>query len=137
VSWNSEWASMPGYRYPGAFMRTDRNLRTLLEYHRRVRRLLQIGTFVFLLVTFLAPLSECFDRWDRPGISNDTEFAVFALVFAFCLVLVVSVLLSARSLLGKLVLGCVAQYSSDERLPIGEKLLFGIFIPPRLLPLRI
>jgi hypothetical protein len=102
-----------------------------------VRRLLQIGTFVFLLVTFLAPLSECFDRWDLPGISNDTEFAVFALVFALCLVLVVCVLLAARALLGKLVLGCVVQYSPDERLPIGATLLLGIFIPPRLLPLRI
>jgi hypothetical protein len=102
-----------------------------------MRRLLQIGTFVFLLVTFLAPLGECFDRWDLPGLSNDMEFGVFALVLALCLVLVVCVLLAVRSLLGKLALGCEVQYSSDERLPIGAKLLLGIFIPPRPLPLRI
>ena len=47
-----------------------------------MRRLLQFGTLFFVLVTFLAPLAECFDRWDAPGIGNDTEFAVFFLIFA-------------------------------------------------------
>src|SRR5882757_8634951 len=102
-----------------------------------MRRLLQFGTVLFLLATFLAPLTECFDRWDLPGISNDMEFAVFALVFALCLVLVVCLLIAARSLLGNFVLGCVVQLPLAERLPIGERLLVSIFIPPRLLPLRI
>jgi hypothetical protein len=102
-----------------------------------VRRLLQFGTLLFLLVTFLAPLTECFDRWDAPGISNDTEFAVFALVFTMCLVLVVCLLIAARSLIRNLVLERVVQESSDEWLPNGAKLLVSIFIPPRLLPLRI
>lgn len=55
-----------------------------------MRRLLLFGTFFFVLVTFFAPLAECFDRWDPPGVSNDTEFAVFALIFILCLVLLVS-----------------------------------------------
>lgn len=108
-----------------------------LEYDRHMRRLLQFGTLLFLLVTFLAPLTECFDRWDVPGISNDTEFAVFAFIFALCLVLVVCVLISARSLLVDLVLEPVVQQSSDEWLPVGARLLVSIFIPPRLLSLRI
>jgi hypothetical protein len=102
-----------------------------------MRRLLQIGTFLFLLVIFLAPLAECFDRWDAPGISNDTEFSVFALVLALCLVLVVCLLIAARSLLLNLVLERVAQELTDQWLPIGAKLQVSIFIPPRLLPLRI
>jgi hypothetical protein len=98
-------------------------------------RLLQFGTFLFLLVTFLAPLTKCFDHWDVPGISNDTEFAVFAFIFALCLVLVVYVLISARSFLVDLVLERVVQQPSDEWLPVGAKLLVSIFVPPRLLSL--
>lgn len=108
-----------------------------LEYDRHMRRLLQFGTFLFLLVTFLAPLTECFDRWDVPGISNDTEFAVFAFLFALCLVLVLCVLISARSLVVDLVLERMVQQPSDEWLPVGARLLVSIFIPPRLLSLRI
>jgi hypothetical protein len=102
-----------------------------------MRRLLQIGTFLFLLVIFCAPLAECFDRWDAPGLSNDTEFAVFALVFALCLVLVVCLLIAAGSLIRNLVLECLVPEPSDGWLPNGAKLLVSIFIPPRLLPLRI
>lgn len=64
-----------------------------------VRRLLQVGTLLFVLVTFLAPLLECFDRWDAPGLANDTEFGLFALVLVLCLVLLVCALLAARLLL--------------------------------------
>jgi Na+/phosphate symporter len=60
-----------------------------------MRRLLQFGTFLFVLIAFLAPLAECLDRWDPPGLNNDTEFAVFALIFVLCLVLLVSKLISA------------------------------------------
>jgi hypothetical protein len=102
-----------------------------------MKRLLQVGTWLFLLVMFLSPLAECFDRWDAPGISSDTEFAVFALVFALCLVLVVCLLVAARSLLHNSVLERRAQQPSDEGFPIGAQLLLGIFIPPRLLSLRI
>jgi len=102
-----------------------------------MRRLLQFGTLLFLLVMFLAPLAELFDRWDAPGLSNDTEFSVFALVFALCLVLVVCMLIAARSLRNKLVLGPVVQYPPDEKISFGPELVISIFIPPRLLPLRI
>jgi hypothetical protein len=102
-----------------------------------MRRLLQVGTFLFLLATFLAPLTECFDRWDPPGISNDMEFAVFALIFALCLVLVVSKLISALALL----IDLVSQYfiqNSNGLGPIGAKHGLDIFIPPLLsAPLRI
>jgi hypothetical protein len=102
-----------------------------------MRRLLQIGTFLFLLVTFWAPLVECFDRWDTPGISNDTEFAFFALVLVLCLGLVVCLLIAARSFIRNLVLERVLQHSPDAWLPTGPQSLVSIFIPPRLLPLRI
>jgi hypothetical protein len=68
-----------------------------------VKRLLQFGTLIFLLVTFLTPLAECLDRWDAPGIWNDTEFAVFVLILSLCLVLLVSRLVSALALLIQLV----------------------------------
>ena len=68
-----------------------------------MRRLLQLGTFFFVLTTILVPIAEFFDRWDAPGISNDTEFALFALVLVFCLVLIVSRLVAAVGLLKHLV----------------------------------
>jgi hypothetical protein len=102
-----------------------------------MRRLVQFGTLLFLLVMFLAPLAEFFDRWDAPGLSNDTEFGVFALVLALCLVLVVCMLIAARSLRNKLVLGPVVQYPPDEKISFGPELVINIFIPPRLTPLRI
>lgn len=61
-----------------------------------MRRLLQCVTFFFVLVALFA-------RWDAPGISNDTELAVFALVFLLCLVFLVSRLISARASLVSLV----------------------------------
>jgi hypothetical protein len=54
---------------------------------------------MLLLATFVTPLMEYFDRWDLPGIVDDTEFAVFMLVLTLCLVLLVSRLLSALALL--------------------------------------
>lgn len=42
-----------------------------------------------LMVTFLTPLSEYFDRWDRPGIANDTEFALFTVILSLVFVLLV------------------------------------------------
>jgi hypothetical protein len=102
-----------------------------------MRRLLQFGTLLFLMATFLAPLAECFDRWDPPGISNDTEFAVFALMFVLCLVLVVSKLIATIALLVDLVSRYFIQRSGETR-PIGAKHGLDIFIPPLLSsPLRI
>ena len=47
-----------------------------------MRRLLQFGILLFLLVMFLAPLAELFDRLEAPRLSNDTEFGIFALFLA-------------------------------------------------------
>lgn len=62
-----------------------------------MRRLLQCGTLLFLLVIVIAPLSELFDRWDAPGLTNDAEFSVFVLAFVLCLLLVLMQLVSAAA----------------------------------------
>lgn len=51
-----------------------------------------------MLIGAFYPLLELFDRWDKPGISNDTEFAVHALLFAICLVLLLCKLISMGAL---------------------------------------
>jgi hypothetical protein len=98
-------------------------------YDQSMRRLLQLGTFCLFLAAFLAPLAECFDRWDAPGISNDTEFAAFALVLTLCLVLLVSKLLSVLALR----IGFVSQ-PHHQRSQLVRALQgnspFAIFIPP-------
>ena len=53
---------------------------------------------MMLLWAALLPALELFDRWDPPGLSNDTEFAAFAIVFAFCLALLVCLLVSSQTL---------------------------------------
>lgn len=60
--------------------------------------LLQLGTLLFLLVTVFAPVLEWFDRWDSAGLGSDSEFAVFVVCLALCLVLVLMKLLSAVAL---------------------------------------
>ncbi len=62
-----------------------------------MRRLLQIGTLILLATTILVPLSESFDRWDAPGLSNDTEFHLFAIVLFLALVLLLCRHLAAAS----------------------------------------
>jgi hypothetical protein len=59
---------------------------------------------MLLLAAFLTPLVEFFDRWDPPGPSNDTEMAVFGLIFGLCLVLIVCKLTAALATLISLVL---------------------------------
>ncbi len=54
-----------------------------------MRRIYQIGTLFLLLSLFLAPVFECFDRWDPPGLGNDTEMAAFGLILLLCLLLAV------------------------------------------------
>lgn len=61
-----------------------------------VKRLLKFVTIFFVLVTFLMPLLECFDRWDRPGLSNDTEFPVFLIALFVTLVLLAAVAIASR-----------------------------------------
>jgi len=64
----------------------------------RVKRLFQLGFILLIVATFVAPLAECFDRWDAPGLGNDTEFALFLFVFLICLVLVVAMLVALGAL---------------------------------------
>jgi Na+/phosphate symporter len=94
-----------------------------------MRRLLQFGTFFLVLVTFFVPLAECFDRWDPPGISNDTEFAVFALIFILCLVLLVSKLISALASLVSLVPSPNFQ-TSEKPSVFGAHRTLQILVPP-------
>jgi hypothetical protein len=51
-----------------------------------------------MLIGAFFPLLELFDRWDAPGFSNDTEFRVYALLFAICLVLLLCKLISSGAL---------------------------------------
>lgn len=52
------------------------------------------------MAVILTPLAEIFDRWDTAGLDNDTEFAVFAFVFALCLVLLICRLISSLARFG-------------------------------------
>lgn len=63
-----------------------------------MRRVLQLGFLLLMIATFVAPIAECFDRWDAPGLGNDTEFAFFFFVFLICLVLVVAMLVALGAL---------------------------------------
>jgi hypothetical protein len=63
-----------------------------------MKRLLQFGTMI-LLVSVFVPCIELFDRWDAPGLSNDTEYGVFEFIVILCLVLLVG-RLSASGALG-------------------------------------
>jgi hypothetical protein len=102
-----------------------------------VRRLLQLATFFFLLVTLFAPLAECLDHWDPPGLSNDREFAVFALIFILCLVLLVSKLISALASLVSLI--SFPDFNLSEQPGVfGTHRALAIFVPPlNSAPLRI
>ncbi len=50
------------------------------------------------MVTCSMPLLEWFDRWDPPGLTNDTEFPLFLITFFIALVLL-AVFAMARRLL--------------------------------------
>jgi hypothetical protein len=67
-------------------------------YTQVVRCVLQIGLVLLLMATFLTPIAEFFDRWDAPGLSNDTEYPLFLFVLFICLVLIVAKLVSLRAL---------------------------------------
>ena len=44
---------------------------------------------MLLVASLVTPSAGFFDRWDPPAPANDTEIAVFALVFSLCLILLV------------------------------------------------
>jgi hypothetical protein len=102
-----------------------------------MRRLLQFGTVMLLITAFIVPLMEFFDHWDAPGLSNDTEYAIYALVFAICLVVLVCKLISSGALKFG-VISCRVFLRNDRAKPVetGQTLIFAI--PPLfVLPLRI
>jgi hypothetical protein len=101
-----------------------------------MRRLLQFGTIMILIAAFI-PFLEVFDRWDTPGLSNDTEFNVFALVFAICLVVLVCKLISSAALtFGFIVSGAFLHDDKDKphRVESSTSLIGPSLL---LLPLRI
>jgi hypothetical protein len=63
-----------------------------------MKRLLTFATIGFLLVTFLTPLLECFDTWDRPGLTNDSELPVFLFILSIALILLVATIIAGLTL---------------------------------------
>lgn len=61
-----------------------------------MRHLVKFATIFFGVVMFLMPLLECFDRWDPPGLSNDTEFPVFLITLFIALVLLALVAMARK-----------------------------------------
>lgn len=87
-----------------------------IPYNQCMRRVLQLGFLLLLLASFLVPVAEFFDRWDAPGLSNDTDFPLFLVVLFICLTLLVAKLISLRALSLRFVASLV-------RLPVAS--LFG------------
>jgi len=69
-----------------------------------MKRFFHLGLWCFGLLVVFAPLAECFDRWDPPGIVDDTEFAIFASLLMLGLVILVSRMISMFALRVSLVL---------------------------------
>jgi hypothetical protein len=90
-----------------------------------------------MLIGAITPLLEFFDRWDAPGLSNDTELAVYAFVFAICLVLLLCRLVACDALKFSLT-SCQLLLGDDKSIPL-ESANTSIFAVPPLfiLPLRI
>ncbi len=102
-----------------------------------MRRIFQLGTILLLLTVFLAPVFEFFDRWDAPGLNNDTEMAVFSFI------LLLSLLLAACTLIRRF-----TDHSKEDAVPIAwpdevppfhleEAFTYKLIIPPISAPLRI
>jgi len=101
-----------------------------------MKRLFQFGTVMMLIGAFY-PLLEIFDRWDTPGFSNDTEFKVYALLFAICLVILLCELISSGAL--KFSFVSLQVFLREKSVRSAEASHTFIFtIPPLVdLPLRI
>jgi hypothetical protein len=65
-----------------------------------MKRLLRIVTIIMVGVTVLMPVLECFDRWDRPGLGNDTELPFFLIALFITLVILVAAAV-ARRMMGR------------------------------------
>lgn len=63
-----------------------------------MKRLFKLVTIFLVAMTILMPVLECFDRWDRPGLSNDTELPLFLIVLFVSFVLMAVAAIAARAM---------------------------------------
>ncbi len=108
----------------------------LARYGGVVKRLLQLVTFLLLVAAFVQPLLEWFDRWDAPGLANDSELGFLFLAVCVCLVLVVVRVVAACAML----ISIAAERLSRERHrpELLERAETHLLRPPLLeMPLRI
>jgi hypothetical protein len=90
-----------------------------------------------MLIGAIVPLLELFDGWDAPGLSNDTEYAVYAFIFAICLVLLICKLVACDALNFGLV-SCRLLFRDDRAIPIESAHTYILAFPPLFIhPLRI
>ena len=88
---------------------------------------------MLLLAAFVTPVMEIFDRWDPPGPSNDTELAMFSLILALCLVLLVCKLVA--SLAGRIFVISIRLPRPDRGATLRElQAPHSIFVPPHSPP---
>jgi hypothetical protein len=90
-----------------------------------------------MLVGALVPLLELFDRWDPPGLSNDTEYAFYAFIVAICLVLLLSRLISSGALRFSLISSPAHFHSSRAKSNRNAPAFLLVTPPLSALPLRI
>lgn len=107
------------------------------RYTAVVRRLLQFGSFVLMLVVIATPISAFFDRWDPPGLGDDTELTALALVLVLCLVLLVCRLIAVFT--APLVMLCGCAFDLNPAASTWNRVVPTIlFVPPQSpSPLRI
>lgn len=63
-----------------------------------MKRLLRVVTIIMVTMTLLMPLLECFDRWDSPGLRNDSELPVFLITLFISLVILATVAIASRTM---------------------------------------
>lgn len=61
-----------------------------------MKRLLRFATMVLIAMSVLMPLLESLDRWDRPGLGNDTELPLFLITLFITLVILVAAAIARR-----------------------------------------
>ena len=63
-----------------------------------MKRLFKLVTIFLVAMTILMPVLECFDRWDRPGLGNDTELPLFLIMLFVSFVLMAVAAIAARAM---------------------------------------
>jgi hypothetical protein len=58
--------------------------------------LLRLVTIAMVTMTVLLPLLEYFDRWDRPGLRNDSELPAFLITLFIALVILAAAAVARR-----------------------------------------